>query len=615
MRRVAAAPAGHAHKMAVVECFKGVDLTSAPSGVSLDRSPDAPNMVRDVPGRVRKRMGYHLVRQYPARVNGIHRFNGRAGVKELIHAGMALYDGAAQLAAGLADCRSQAFQLEGRLFIADGKRLLAYDGSSVRPAAQGAYCPLLTVSRAPDGGGTNYQPLNLLTGRFRERFLADGVSRVYQLSLSELTSAGAVVRIRSGEVWAELAGGFTVNAADGTVTFDTAPAESDCEGADNVEIEAEKTVAGYADRIDRCTVGTVFGVDGSQDRLFLSGNPDCPNLDFHSELGQPDYFPDTGYGRLGQDSCAVAGYLTLGSRLLAFKSRDDDGRTIIIRSGRLIDGRAEFPIENLLLAPGAVSPHAFAPAGEPLFLTAGGVYAVTSEDVTGDRVTRNRSYYINAALQREELSEAAAAVYKDFYIIAAGGRLYLLDLLAKDYRRDQPYSAHQYECYHFDHIGARVLTAGDTLRFGTADGRLCEFYTDPSDPASYNDCGAPIACRWTTPEFSGSSFFKNKDLLRYYLRVMPQPTTSVGVSAKRRGAWYLLKKDISVCRYLCFSALRFSAFTFCCDSDPQVVGGRMRIKKVPCGALRFENSGGNEPFALLGFGFEFRETGGIKQWH
>ena len=63
MRRVAAAPAGHAHKMAVVECFKGVDLTSAPSGVSLDRSPDAPNMVRDVPGRVRKRMGYHLVRQ------------------------------------------------------------------------------------------------------------------------------------------------------------------------------------------------------------------------------------------------------------------------------------------------------------------------------------------------------------------------------------------------------------------------------------------------------------------------------------------------------------------------------------------------------------------------
>ena len=47
-----------------IDTFKGVDITSSSSNVNPSRSPEAPNMIRDVPGKVRKRMGYHLLKKY-----------------------------------------------------------------------------------------------------------------------------------------------------------------------------------------------------------------------------------------------------------------------------------------------------------------------------------------------------------------------------------------------------------------------------------------------------------------------------------------------------------------------------------------------------------------------
>ena len=38
--------------------FLGVDLTNTGSNIAENRSPNAPNIIRDVPGKVRKRMGY-----------------------------------------------------------------------------------------------------------------------------------------------------------------------------------------------------------------------------------------------------------------------------------------------------------------------------------------------------------------------------------------------------------------------------------------------------------------------------------------------------------------------------------------------------------------------------
>ena len=66
-------PSSPARNVVKIETFKGVDLNSSPSNVEITRSPNAPNMMRDVPGKVRKRQGYERIAQFSGkRINGVH---------------------------------------------------------------------------------------------------------------------------------------------------------------------------------------------------------------------------------------------------------------------------------------------------------------------------------------------------------------------------------------------------------------------------------------------------------------------------------------------------------------------------------------------------------------
>ena len=41
--------------------FKGVDFSNSPANIDDNKSPNAINMIRDVPDKVRKRMGYEVI--------------------------------------------------------------------------------------------------------------------------------------------------------------------------------------------------------------------------------------------------------------------------------------------------------------------------------------------------------------------------------------------------------------------------------------------------------------------------------------------------------------------------------------------------------------------------
>ena len=82
-------PSQVARTVTKIESFKGVDLTNAASNVDISRSPEAPNMIRDVPGKVRKRMGYYLDTEYDDFIHGVFHLNG----ERIVHAGSKLYMG------------------------------------------------------------------------------------------------------------------------------------------------------------------------------------------------------------------------------------------------------------------------------------------------------------------------------------------------------------------------------------------------------------------------------------------------------------------------------------------------------------------------------------------
>lgn len=524
---------------------------------------------------------------------------------------------------------SKSWQFNKRLYILDGKDIYSYeDGDeSVYPInAENGYIPTVTISRGSNGGGVPYEPLNMLQPGFYETFLTASSTQVlYRLSFGNLdyTTIKAWVMDSNG-IWQEQIEGthFKVNRGSGEVIFNNSPGLPPLTGEDNVKILAYRTVPGYRERITKCTNGTVFGVGGAEDRLFLTGNPDYPNWDFYSEQYDPTYFPDTGYSALGSEQSAIVGYALVNNYLAAFKDGFDTSQSVFIREGDLIVNEntnmtePAFKLINTLQGHGVIAPYAFGYlTQEPLFLTKSGIYAITAQDITGEKYSQNRSFYLNGKLTKEEhLENAVATVFNDMYILAVNDKLYILDgLQATRTDRSEPYSTRQYVAFYCKDVPALCMwTDNDALWFGTSNGKVCMFNTDVEDLDSYSDDGKAIYCCWETPDLDGKLFYKNKTFRYFAIRMMKALRTSVKLWSEKLGTWNFIKEDTASGVVFNFEDVDFTNFSFSTDSSEKVVHTKVRVKKVDKARFRVENGKLNEPFGLFDLALEYIESGNYK---
>lgn len=609
-------PASPSRSITTIDEFLGVDFTNSPTNVDERKSPNAPNMIRDVPGKVRKCMGWHTIKQYAARINGVHFL--RTDDNGIVHSGTNLFKGDDLLYEEANDGRSQAWQFGNSLYIVDGKTMLVYDGTDIKPVSEVAKIPVLTIAKSPTGGGTPFEDLNLLQPAFTELFAGTETDKVYSMTFADLDSVDKVEKLDSDGVWQTLSEGtdYTADLVAGKITFTTAPGKSPVTGEDNVRITVSRTVDGYADRINKCRFGTLFGVNGAADRIFLSGNPDFVNYDWHCGQNDPTYWPDTAYAVIGTEQSAIVGYSIVNDRLATHKDDRADGRNVVIRQGDLVDSEAVFPVVNTLQGQGALATYSFAYlVNEPLFLTKLGVYAITAQDITGEKYSQNRSFFVNGKLlQEENLQDAFAFVYKDLYWLAVNGVAYILDgLQPLQTDKSMPYSTRQYAAFYRTNLPARVMwERNGHFFFGSSDGRICQFYDDPSSQLSYNDDGQAIYCCWETPDFSGKLFYKNKTFRYLAVRLAAAIATSLKIYGRRRGIWIFIKEDDTKARYFNWQYLDWSRFSWSNDETPQVISTKVRIKKVDKARFRLENDALNEPFGINDLALEFVESGNFK---
>jgi len=521
---------------------------------------------------------------------------------------------------------SKSWQFNNKLFILDGKNIYSYaiGDETVTPIGEGeGYIPTLTIAKEPSGGGVSYEPLNMLQPGFIEMFQSNG-NPIYQLSFGNLDSTPVKVWVmNSSGGWDEKTEGvdFNVNRGAGFVDLYHAPSAPALTGEDDVKILAYRTVPGYRERITNCTNGALFGVGGAEDRLFLTGNPDYPNWDFYSEQYDPTYFPDTGYSALGSEQSAIVGYAIVNNYLAAFKDGFDTSQSVFIREGDLIVddnniSQPAFKLINTLQGHGVVAPYAFAYlSNEPIFLTKAGIYAITAQDITGEKYSQNRSFYLNGKLTKESnLEDAVATVFNDMYVLAVNNKLYILDgLQATRTDRSEPYSTRQYVGFHCTNVPAVCLwTDEDALWFGTNDGKVCDFHTDIEALESYNDDGKEIYCCWETPDLDGKLFYKNKTFRYFAIRMMKALKTSVQLWSQKLGAWSFIKEDTASGILFDFDNIDFDNFSFSTDASEKVVHTKVRVKKVDKARFRVENGKLNEPFGLFDLALEYIESGNYK---
>lgn len=527
--------------------------------------------------------------------------------------------------------RSQAWQIDDKLIIIDGHNIYRYSESEgFKQDTYKAYKPLVTIAKSPSGGGTSYEPLNMLQPGFYEQFTVDSSSASatdFQLSFSGLdaTEVQAWLLTNQGTWTAKVEDtDFTVNRTTGVVSFTTAPGVTPITGEDNVRILAYKTFAGYADRIKKCRFGILYGINGAADRLFLSGNPEYPNWDFYSEQYDPTYFPDTGYSVLGSSASAIEGYAIVNNYLATFKDDFDNSRAVYIRQGELLEDETTnlsmpaFRLINTLQGNGVISPYAFGYLQtEPLFLTKMGIYAITPQDITGEKYSQSRSFYLDGLLEKEDgLEEAIAVVFKDQYVLAINNKLYILDgLQATRTDRSEPYATRQYAGFYCTNVPAFTMWIDDeALWIGTEDGHVCRFDTDIDDLESYNDDGKKIYCCWETPDLDGALFYKNKNFKYFALRLRAALRTSINLFAKRFGRWEFIADDYLTGIYFDFEHVDFERFSFGTDPTDKVIHTKIRLRRVDKARFRIENDMLNEPLGILDLALEYTENGNYKEW-
>ena len=756
-------PKSPAKSVYTIDMFKGVDFSNSPANIDDNKSPNAINMIRDVPDKVRKRMGYEVLKHYGANllavtsattgiftvnadksvkvsgsgaadfylanstfelkagkkyilkgvtkegttekigiyiewthgtidvvgsitnlgaqefevdediqvsarittvagvayneviypqlyevgkespeyvpyisgstnVNGVH--YRRGDVTEIYHIGTSFYKDNVVLYTGANDAISHSWQFNDNMYIMDGKKMLKWghrdpdDESTpfvLQPVENVAYTPTLTISKDPQGGGQEYEAINLLNPAFIEMFTVTEDTKTatdFYLTFGGLDDTLVEVWLLNGQgEWTEMTegAGFSVDRVNGIVHFDSPPGKTPLNGEDNVKIKAYRTVEGYADRINKCKFGTRFGVNGAFDRLFVSGNPDYPNSDWYSEQWDCSYFPDTGYSLLGSSRSAIVGYSIISNYLAAHKDEMEQDLSIVLREGDLVDDKPSFKIINTLQGAGAIATNSFAYlCTEPLFLTRSGLYAVTAQDITGEKYAQSRSFYLNGKLTQEDFSKlqsSFACIFNDMYLLSVDhDRLYILDGL-QPIRTDksEPYATRQYVAFYCNNLPIHYMWEKENrLYFGSQDGMICRFFKDKESQESYNDNGKAIECQWETPDIDGKLFYKNKSLRYIAIRVGSAIATSVEIWVMDRGIWKFIKKDNSFGRYFSFQHLIFSKVAFSGNKTQKISRTKVRVKRVDKYRLRFVNNELNEPFSLYNIANEYTENGNYK---
>ena len=639
-----------------MERFRGVDFSSGETACAEYRSPDAMNMMPDRNGYPVKRPGYKTEEEFANKVWGTYRLTiaETGDAFDVIHTGVDLVIksvGTTVLRNAMQYSQSNAWQIGNDLWIANGvelKRLrmeITNDGLVshwLLTASEAATVPLITISKAPNGetGATSYRPVNLLTGKRTDSYLGTAEDKDYYTSFQGFVDGSevCVAVLDADGVWRVSTTGslaingktltWTVDAALGKISFSEPVGEPPVTGEDNVRITYE--VESRADVINKMRIGIVYGVGGAMDRLFLSGNPDEPTVDRWSEWNDPTYFPDTNYAELGQDGAPIIGYSILGDKLVTHKRSETEGRNAFVREGFLEeDGDAVFRIVNVITGEGGIAENSFQSfGGEPVFLTKDGVFALTPSDLTGERYTQQRSYFLNGALLREpNLEKAKSCVWGRFYCLAINDKIYLLDNEQKSYEARSPNSSFQYEGYVFNGVEASALWVdrNGRLCFGTKEGKICVF-GDPlqgSDGTDYKSVGEkdPVAVEawWSTPLLNLDSWSNLKSVKNVWVAAMPYGKTSgeIWYSTDKK-VWDLAKTyetelvkeyDVGI---FSFSQTDFDEFTFNANGRGMIFPTRKKAKKVKMFQVVVKNMK-QQPFGLLAIALQYTKGGRIKK--
>ena len=478
-------------KANIYQGFRGVDFFN--ETVQTYRSPDCVNMWKNYTSSskgVETRPGMTKLASLGLEIFGLFFYEVGNEKQVLVHYGTKLakwnnfpeiptQENLIEVFNGMNVRQSNGFVFNGILFIKDGINYIEYNGITAQ-AVEGTI-PVTTTLASPKGAGERLNAYNMIQPKRTNQFIGDGTSLVYYLDAQNIDSTPVVAIVDGTTLLEDVA--FTVNRAEGTVTFNQAPSKQ-LDSDNNVSITFAKTISGDANKILKSTLVSIF-----DNRIFVSGNQDYPNALFWSELEDARYFGSdnwTAEGDMTPVKAIIQGY----NELLVLKEPSQEGNSIISHTPTLdYEVGKVYPAVESNISAGCVST-GINFRDDVCFLSRKGLESITGE-INQERLLTHRSTMVDKKLITNiNYNKAKMVEYKGYLLVLVDSKVFLADSRAT-FQDNQT----EYEWFYWELPNniTFIKENEDILYLGNANGNI---YT----LSGTTDDGVDINSKWSTPK-------------------------------------------------------------------------------------------------------------------
>ena len=522
--------------------FLGVDFSSSISDIDKRRSPRGYNFINNN-GTIEKRNGYKVLAYLgqKANINGIWNVDTVSGEFFIVHCGTKLYEmktdfsSYTEILTGLANTISQGVIINSKLLILDGNRAVVYDllesTNKVKYLDEMGYIPTTQIARAPNGLASQiYEQVNLMSDSRINLFTSTETDTTYQLDDTNITAVELVEVLNENAEWVIKKvndGDYRIDLSKGQVIFSSAVGKPVIDNRDNVRIKYKKIIESNKSQINKCSMMCVYGYAGANNRVFMSGNPDLPNIISYSHINNVTYIPADNTIVAGLEVVPLTGLVRLNDgKMAALKDVSDTDATLFRIGYATFNGEERFNIEGSVKGEGNISNYAHDTLiNEPLILTSNGVFALNTATLTDEIYVYHKSYYIDAKLKQEPNLKNAVGISNDGkYYLAINDHVYVADSRFKTTNSNSKYSNYQYEWFYWTNLPVKIwFVWNNELYFGDKYGNICKFRNN-SDENRFKDNTKNVEAEWNSVILDLNNIANKKNIKR--VAISSNPTNS-----------------------------------------------------------------------------------------
>ena len=490
-----------------IETFLGLNMNeTGDTQLKLGESGNMKNFRITKDYKLTKMNGYKQVYSVGSPIRS--QWKGKLGDNEvhIFVAGGKVYNKGDEIG-NLTDDITSIFEFNQKLYFLNGHEYKVWDGTELKEVE--GYIPLVRITTTPDGQGTDFESINVLSNKRHQTFSPDGTAKDFMLVETNVTSIDKV--LVNG---VEMTTGITKDLANGKVTFETAPVQA----VDNIDIYWTKGEVSK-DLVVKNHYFQKYGL-ANDTRVFIYGNKEAKNRIRFSALanGVPsvEYFPATNFIDIGSNNTAVTDINRQYDRLIISKEDEtyySNYETITDSTGASIITFPAYPLN---------SSHGMVAYGQGQLLdnyvtTIDSSIIMWTSTVTKDeRNAEIISQRIQEWLNSKDLTKAITMDYQELkeYWLAIDNEIMIYN-----------YGNSTFYLLEIPHKVTSLLCDEGSIYLGTETGQIMIF---EDELTSYN--GEIIKAVWESGFYDFEIDYKRKTMRTLFFALKPFVSTSLKVN-------------------------------------------------------------------------------------